>query len=141
MAPGLTFRIVQVPNNSYRAELCALQSCCEAIAGGAVTVPRPTIRICPECRSALQRLARGPAAQTGVPEQQAWQAIARMCTTHNAHCTPQWVPGHAGVTESEIVGKLAKSAARSVRVEQLRGSGVDLRAHRRLGAERQRCCV
>ena len=37
-----------------------------------------------------------------------------MCARHGAHCTVQWVPGHAGLDENEFCDKLAKTAAQEL---------------------------
>eukprot|EP00666_Eupelagonemidae_sp_cell4sb_P003187 gene3187-17417_t len=58
---------------------------------------------------------KGSCAARGRLEQEALAALAAMCSRHAAHCTVQWIPGHAGIDENDMVDDLAKTAAKELR--------------------------
>jgi len=118
---------------SYRAELCAMIKLLDDLLAGKSSVgtdeERPfalrprggeqgergfAIRICLDSRSAIQRLARGPAEQTGELEMRAWERLLRLRNERGARSILiQYVPGHVDLEQQEEADVVAKDAAQN----------------------------
>eukprot|EP00660_Eupelagonema_oceanica_P019588 gene19588-biopygen35622 len=105
---------------SYRAELTAMIKILDDVIAGVggdgvpITFPdgRGELRIALDSQSAITALAKGPSAQGGVLEMQAWDRLIRVGQERAMHVTVQYVPGHVELEEQEKADRVAKEAAR-----------------------------